>query len=480
MARLRVFGQTILLAQLGLLMSGCGVTYAPLPAGAVAGRDQLYDYSPTVIQSGSLQQIWWCGAGVNPTDVTQFSDTIQYQSINLTTGVRVGPFPVLAETQGAWDSNFVCNPKVIMGQFSNPLGDGESFTYAMYYVALGATENNFIGVAFSNDGLSWKKYPRPIIAPETSDGYGVGQPALYNTDHRAGIRMFYEDTSFGEHHVEATSNDAVHFTIVGTLTRNGLDPDSQTWGDMAYDPQTAYWYAVYNCAFRDPSTTGGVVERGQYGVKLYRIPDASLLTGATPWELLTPVDTNLTGYESNFIPGFVRDLYGNIISGPGIQMFNSISDPPPPWNASPTDAGMSGSIGNWNISPFTWTPGNSSLPFKRYFNQSVHEVTTGWVDPNGGFSLQMSLGHLYQSPQQGATVPLYGCKNGSLDYFVSLDSGCEGARILGIDGYAYPAPVAGLSLVALYRCTTGHDHFVSTDPKCEGQTAEELLGYARP
>ena len=88
------------------------------------------------------------------------------------------------ETLGAWDSTYTCNPKVIMGSFANPLGDGENFTYAMYYVALGWSGNNAIGVAFSRDGLSWKKYPHPVISAETSDGYGVGQPALYNTNHQ--------------------------------------------------------------------------------------------------------------------------------------------------------------------------------------------------------------------------------------------------------------------------------------------------------
>jgi hypothetical protein len=249
---------------------------------------------------------------------------------------------------------------------------------------------------------------------------------------------------------------------------------------MAYDPRTGYWYAAFNTALRDPSTTGGVLERGQYGIKLYRIRDASLLTGASPWELLTTVDTSLTGYESNFIPGFARDMYGDLLPGQEIQMFTSISNPPPPWDASPAAAGRSGSIGNWKISSFAWALDQPLTALNRYFNQTAHEVTTGWVDPKGGFSLQSTLGFVYQSPQQGATVPFYSCKSGSMDYFVSVDSACEGARILGMNGYAYSGPVAGLNLVALYRCSTGHDHFVSTDPKCEGQSPQQLLGYILP
>ena len=482
MSQLRALTRTMLGMGLGFSLAGCGTSFAPLPAGSIAGRINSYDYSPSVIQSGNLQQVWWCGGAYNPNNTAQWSDTIQYESIDVSTHVHSGPMAVLGEIPGAWDSVYTCNPKVVKGFFANPLGSGQSFTYAMYYVGLGSAPgtNNFIGVAFSNDGISWKKYPQPIISPETQDGYGVGQPVVYNNDQRAAIRIFYEDYSFHIHHVEAISSDGVHFSQLGTLTINGLDPNGLSWGDMAYDPTTGYWYAGYNTTPRDPSTTGGAVERGSYGIELFRIRDASLLTGATNWELLTTIDTSLTGYESNFLPGFVRDMFGNLFPGPAIQMFTSISNPPPPWNASPAEAGTSAAIEFWKISSITWTPNQPLIVLNRYFNQTTHEVTTGWVDPDGNFSLQSTLGHLYQGPQQGATVPFYGCKSGSMDYFISLDNACEGARILGMNGYAYSRPVAGLNLVALYRCKTSQDHFVSTDPKCEGQSTQELLGYVLP
>jgi hypothetical protein len=132
-----------------------------------------------------------------------------------------------------------------------------------------------------------------------------------------------------------------------------------------------------------------------------------------------------------------------------------------------------------------WVPSASpAIPLNRYFNGTLHEVTTGWISPIGRFQLQSVLGHLYANPLHGATVPFYGCKEGSRDYFVSLDVNCEGQRILGKDGYAYAQPVSGLNLVALYRCSIGQvpfqDHFASADPKCEGQTTEELLGYILP
>lgn len=482
MVKMRVLMGTLFAIGLGLNLTGCGTSFEHLPAGSIAGRDSSYDYSPSVIQSGNVQQIWWCGGAYNPNDKAQWSDTIQYESIDLSTHTRTGPEPVLGETPGAWDNLYTCNPKVVKGFFANPLGDGHSYTYAMYYVALGTDPgtNNSIGVAFSNDGISWKKYPNPIISAETQDGYGVGQPVAYNTDQHGAIRLFYEDWSFYIHHVEAISSDGVHFVSLGTLSSNGLDPSSPTWGDMAYDPGTGYWYAAYNTTPRDPVTTGGVLERGSYGIELYRIPAASLLTGATPWELLTTVDTSLNGYESNFLPGFARDVYGNLIPGTAIQMLTSVSNPPPSWDASPAIAGSSADIQFWDISSFAWTPGQSLRALNRYFNQTTHEVTTGWVDSKGGFSLQSTLGYLYQSPQQGATVPFYNCKSGNMDYFVSRDSACEGYRILGMIGYGYSQPVADLNLVAVYRCGTGHDHFVSRDPNCEAQATNELLGYIHP
>jgi hypothetical protein len=476
--------KTVVGISIGLVAVGCGVHFEHLPAGSVAGRAGLYDYSPSVIQTGNLRQVWWCGDDYDPNGRTLFNDTIEYESFDLSNNTHYGPVPVLGETPHAWDELLTCNPKVIRGTFTNPLGDGKTYGYAMYYVAIADVGNNSIGVAFSNDGIAWKKYPKPIISPEIQTNYGVGQPALYNTDHGQAIRMFYEDYSYYVHHVAAISNDGVHFVVQGILTTNGMDPNNPgaNWGDMAYDPVTGYWYAGFNLPLRNTSTTGGVLERGQYGIQLYRIPDASLLTGATPWELLTTVDTSLTGYESNFIPGFVRDPFGNLNVGayPTIEMYTSISSPPPPWDAGPFTAGMSAVISQWDIGTASWVPNHPLRTLNRYFNQTAHEVTTGWIDPYAGFALQATLGHLYESPQQGATVPFYGCKSGETDYFVSLDLGCEGARLIGLNGYGYGKPRTDLNLVALYRCSTSGDDFVSNYSGCEGHATGRLLGYALP
>ena len=483
-------GQRKLLALAGLAFCVIGCSSIPpgTPPGAVVGRYELYDYSPSVIQTGTLQQFWWCGRGVNPEDTSQNTDSILYESIDLVTQVHIGPTVVLAETPGAWDSVYTCNPHVVKGAFVNPLGDGRTFAYAMYYVGTANGSNNSIGVAFSNDGIAWNKFPTPVVPFTSPTGYGPAQPVPYNSDQKQAVWLFYEDSTPPQnHHTEAVSADGIHFTTVGMVTTNGLDLNnpSASWGDLAYDPTSKYWYATYNFSSRDPSTTGKIIELGSFGIQLYRISQNALLTGQTSWQPLKNFDTNLTGYESVFLAAMLHDPYGNLYqpASSGVPLFTSFSNPGTqlPWDSSPEDAGKSGDPSHWDIGLLSWSPTQNPLvALNRYKNGKTHLVTSGWTDPKGAFGLEQVVGSIYEEPQNGATKPLYGCRSGNTDYFVSLDPGCEGQRILGVNGFLYEQPVAGLTLTGIYRCATVSDHFVSRDPACEGATPQKFLGYVLP
>ncbi len=451
------------------------------------GINDTYNYSPSVLQTGSIQQFWWCSGGENPFNPGQRSDGIRYEAINLVTHQASRPAIVLAESPGTWDSYYTCNPRVIRGTFVNPLGNGQTYTYEMFYVGTsdGTGIQNSIGAAFSNDGLAWAKYPNPVIASTAIYSYGVGQPAAYNRDGKSGIVLFYEDTEPNTHHVEATSTDGIHFTVQGTLTLNGLVSDvmNPNWGDMGYDPSTGSWYATFELSRRNPATTGGNIERGPHGFQLYRIPDASLLTGTTPWTMLKSVDTSLTGYESNFLPSLLHDEYGNLDIGafPGIELFPTIASPAPAWNASEEDAGSDAAVDQWVIGSYQWSPNHPMLTLTRYVNSDTYEVTTGWIDPGAAFKQDAALGHLYESPQGNATTALYSCKIGSTDYYLSLDRGCDNHRILGLEGYGFAKPPAGMQTVPLYRCSSPKlNQFISHDPQCEGQGSGVLLAYGLP
>jgi hypothetical protein len=468
-----------------LVIAGCGSS--GLEPGAIARLSESYNYSPSVIQDGNLLQVWWCGQSPNPTNNQQNTDTVLYETYDPVRKQASKPVVTLAETAGAWDQAFTCNPKVVKGVFTNPLGDDQTYTYELFYVGTPsyAGEDNSIGIAFSNDGIGWKKYPHPIIYSNSVLLYGVGQPAPYNADGKSAIVLFYEDNTPTIHHVKATSTDGVHFTVDGTLTMKGLDPNNPnpSWGDMGFDPSTRYWYGAFQLGVRPAPITGGYQEHGQYGIQIFRIPDDSLLTGDTPWQLVRTIDTNSTGYESNFLPSLAKDGFGNIVAAAkgNFQIYPSISDPAPSWDASPEDAGKSGNLYKWVIGSMQWDPNQQVLPLTRYRNSTAYNVTTGWVAPDADFKVDAALGHLYENPQDGADTPFYACKNGSTGFFVSLDPSCEGQRILGLEGYGYAHPVAGKSLDDLYRCTSSKlGQFASHDAQCEGQGSGKLLGYTLP
>lgn len=465
--------------------AGCNSISDQTPAGAIVGNGGKSNYSPSVIQTGDVQKFWWCGQGINPTYRSQDSDAIYYETVNTVTNAKSAPIVVLAETQGSWDSRYTCNPRVIGGTFANPLGDGQTYSYEMFYVGSTSGLNNSIGAAFSHDGIQWVKYPQPVIPSTSLYTYGVGQPAAYNANGQSSITLFYEDDTPIIHHLEVTSTDGIHFNAVGTLTTNGLDKDYTgiTWGDMGYDSSTNSWYAAFNLPARPQNTSGDILERGQWGFQLYRIPNSSLITGAIPWQMVKTVDTNLTGYESNFLPSLLHDGYGNVNVGsyPKLELFVSTALPQPSWDASPKSAGELGDPSHWAIAVNTYDPSQTTLTLNRYRNADTYEVTSGWIDPSADFALDTTLGHLYAAPQNGADQAIYNCKNGSTGYFVSFDPACVGQRVLGLNGYGYLRPPAGAATVALYSCLTKKGRpFLSRYPNCEGNNSGLLFAYVLP
>lgn len=120
--------------------------------------------------------------------------------------------------------------------------------------------------------------------------------------------------------------------------------------------------------------------------------------------------------------------------------------------------------------------------FVRYANGPRHVVTTG--TPPAGYTREPGNDWYLWSGQVAGTRPLYGCRGGTNDSFVSTDAACDGNQntIVATEGFIATDPPTGSAYTALYRChITGlGDHFVSTDPGCEGSSVEQegLLGYA--
>jgi hypothetical protein len=112
-----------------------------------------------------------------------------------------------------------------------------------------------------------------------------------------------------------------------------------------------------------------------------------------------------------------------------------------------------------------------------------HHVTVHAIDRDY-WDFEASLGNLIGgggSPRPGTRM-LYRCFFAE-DYFVSLDANCDGASVVGGEGYIYQQPsdpdFPSMKFKPLYRCVTtgGWDHFASFYSNCEGTITEGLLGY---
>ena len=438
-----------------------------LPNGTAAFTHANYDYAPSIIVSGNIEQVWWCGYGSVPGSSTM-SDVIYYRTHNLSSGVYSNISQVLSPNPGHWDGVFTCDPSVIEGRFIDP-DNGDSYGYAMYYTAtnLPAGTQNSIGVAFSNDGITWEKYSgNPVIVQQVvnQSTYGAGQAATYSRDGAAGLYMFHTDTSAlnqSRVYVRSTS-DGIHFgtpTLVSNQATDGTTLLANA--DFAYDYNDGNFYSAIETAVRP-----GDRESYQFGI--YKLNGAQVLAGQGSWQPIGYMSTALSGFYLNHSPGIVRDTFGNLSAPPTVSLL---------WGGGtnvPT---------TWDLVPATLAATPISAAFKRYYDNPIakHLVTTGYVYP--GYTIEEMLGYLYLTLQP-STAPLYSCTSGGYQ-FVSPAVACEGNSNVpqGILGYIYSSPPGNIATQALYRCykASTEDHFVSPDPKCEGQTTElggNPLGYA--
>jgi hypothetical protein len=114
------------------------------------------------------------------------------------------PEPVLGLGEpGAWDDLALDFPAVV------PMGDG----YLMLYGGIDGTETTRIGVATSDDGISWQKDPEPVLAADSCGKLGAryaAQPRPIAMDDGY-LLLFDQDRETAM----ATSTDGHAWTCVG-------------------------------------------------------------------------------------------------------------------------------------------------------------------------------------------------------------------------------------------------------------------------
>ncbi|MDP4023536.1 hypothetical protein Q8W71_12935 [Methylobacterium sp. NEAU 140] len=435
-----------------------------------------YNYAPSLIAEGDVVHIWWCGRGPEPTD----TDVVFHRTQDRRTGAFGPARVVLRSTPDTWDKTYVCDPGVVKGRFTNP-ADGHSYTHALYYSGADNLpgHQNAVGLAFSNDGVTWVKYPEPVIRPQNTDPgkretYGAGQPGLFNADGKAGLFVFTTDTTtperpgFGEIFVRHTA-DGVHFdppVRMPNVASDGalLFPNT----DFAYDFRAGQVYTMAGLPGRGctPPThckdPGKNPDRETYRMGLFAMPVGALLAGTGRWTPLGQLNTDVTGFYLNHSPGLLRDGHGNLTFDlPRVTVYFAGGDPYP---------------GTWNIAAAVQTQASPTLPLRRALRprDGQHWVSAGYIAPD--FAPESVLGAVWRLREPG-TAPLYSCQVGTGPHFLSRDPACEGQIVLGETGYVSEAPRPGTR--PIYRCLApaSGSHFVSTDPACEGQRSEGPLGH---
>ncbi len=312
----------VLLFLLLLTLVACGAQASPPPGQPAQGASATtafqptrlfthsgYNYAPSVIADGARRQVWWCGHGRVPGSSLQ-TDVIYYRWIDTATGAMSPVQMVFWPAIGQWDGQYTCDPSVLKGSFQY---NGATYTYALYYTATDRYEgNNRIGLAFSNDGVTWVRYPQnPLISPSVpgTPTYGAGQAATYR-DAAGNVVLFHTDVSANGVFVR-TSADGVNFSDPTPVSTDGAAAFGNN--DFAYDPQTNTIYA----AIELPGRPG---DRETDVFCLYRIAADQVVGGH--WEKLATIDTSVTGAYLNHSPGFVRDGSG-LLDGRAVEMYFS-------------------------------------------------------------------------------------------------------------------------------------------------------------
>ena len=154
--------------------------------------------------------------------------------------------PVLSPgNEGEWDELQVMRVNVL------PYEDG----YVMYYAGVNKLGESRIGVAFSDDGISWEKYDDPttteapyaesdpIMEPELDwEGRALGRPEVVQT--ADGWVMLYEGGG-GNRTGLAVSQDGLHFErheANPILTRDNMVEDFTFFqGALFYEDETYYY-----------------------------------------------------------------------------------------------------------------------------------------------------------------------------------------------------------------------------------------------
>jgi hypothetical protein len=311
--------------------------------------ENRYSYCPSVIKmADGTMHMYYCG---NPTSGVMV-DNVYYMTIS-PDGAKSTPISVLQPGKsGTWDSQHVCDPSVIEGNFKM---DGVSYKYAMFY--LGSSLEyyyNETGVAFSNDLSSntWIKYPNPII-PKTwsssgdlyysTDGkcWGTGQPSAISLDKKGSVLLSYTigdksgtrvafcelDMSNMDSYKQPTSKNIVES---GLYAINGVSKDYTCNCDIALNEASGK-IVMIRPVQPSPTSYPAYIPQAQE-IDVLDFSDFKSCTGT--WSKIYRITFAETGFPRNHNACLLRDSFGYLTDWETPTFFYTVSKADPDVEAS--------------------------------------------------------------------------------------------------------------------------------------------------
>jgi hypothetical protein len=293
--------------------SGFAVGSTGVVLSRTDGSDFSYNYAPSILVDGTTVKMWWCGHGTNG------GDNVFYSTRPVSSTTWGTPQQVLAPTGTTWESTFVCDPSVVKGSWT--VG-GTTYTYAMYYGGAGSVPaGTAVGVAFSNDGVSWTRNPSNPILTEPTGGYDYGDGfAAVISNSGSAVTLAYYDSEGQKNTFVATSTDGINFTNSYLLPVGGLE----SFGDLAYSTADSRWFLA----------TKDQAAQSDRAVYIYESTTSNVQT--SDWRYIGAISEATTGFYENHNPGWYRNSDGTLYtngSGQHIVSFGAqvglqtVSDP---------------------------------------------------------------------------------------------------------------------------------------------------------
>lgn len=272
--------------------------------GMILDRLNKWDGYPAHLFDGTKHIIWWCS------QASDGKDSI-WRAQKTGDLVPAGPggwgtySQVLTHGQISWADSHICDPSVIRGTFTH---GSNTYSHALYFTAQvpGPVEAK-IGLAFSNDGISWTPSSAAVVVPYgTAPGYGAGMSGVaYHPANGRLLHAYLDSTQTPILRLNESIDGKTFFPVPSYPTqlhaagRRGNDGQGP---DISYNPRDGYWYA----AIKNYDSAG--IYDGE--TRILRSRNANDLLG--PWDVIGVFNSTVTGLPQNHNPGLGKLLNGNL------------------------------------------------------------------------------------------------------------------------------------------------------------------------